>query len=236
VAGETFTDSGSGVCHGAPPQVTGTPTVRSSASAIAAHPATSLTIAKPLGTQPGDVLLATIALQSSSVRDISPPAGWAPVPNTNASQGGNAGMRAFYRIADGSEPATYTFNLTGGSGQALAGGVMAIAGADAAAPINASGSQVNSTATYTLPTPSVTTTRARTLLISTGSVNQPVLSSWPPQLMTEAWDVRNDGEYDLHTSASAGGVADAGPTGPRSSTLWAPGAGVGLTIAIAPAP
>ena len=53
--------------------------------------------------------------------------------------------------------------------------------------------------------------------------------------MTEAWDVRTDGVYDLHTSASAGGVADAGPTGTRTSTLWAPGSGVGITIAIAPA-
>ncbi len=236
VAGETFTDSGTGNCHDKPGVVTGTPTVRSTAAKTANHPSTSLTIDKPAGTQSGDVLLATIGYQSGSIRNLAPPSGWTAVPNTHVFEGTNAGMRAFYKIAGGSEPSSYTFQLTGGSGQALGGGIMAIIGADTAAPIDAAGGLNNGSSNVTLLTaPSITTTKPKTLLVYSGAVNQgPAFT--PPQLMPEQWDVKTTGTYNIGTTAAAGGLAAAGPTGTRASTMSWTARGVAISIAIAPQP
>jgi len=233
VAGGTFTDSGTDNCHGAPAPPAGTPTVRSKASSSAPYPSTSLAISKPAGTLAGDLLLATISHQGGSQRNITPPAGWTNIPSADVSQGSNARIHAWYKVAGASEPASYTFTLTGGGGMSIAGGVMAIQGADSANPINAAGGQsTGSTNVTQLTAPSITTTKPNTALIYSGAVNTPATFT-PPQLMPEQWDVIGAGSYQIATEAAVGGVAVAGATGTRAATLSTSAAGVAIAIAVA---
>jgi hypothetical protein len=99
----------------------------------------------PNGTAQGDVLLAIVGNQSGQARSLDPPAGWTAVPNTDYSDGNGVRSHAWYKIAGPAEPSSFTFNLSGGSGQAIAGGIYDIAGANTSTPINASLGQVTDT-------------------------------------------------------------------------------------------
>ncbi|MCD6725894.1 MAG: Ig-like domain-containing protein, partial [Solirubrobacteraceae bacterium] len=229
--GGSFTDSGTGSCHGAPPPPTGNPTVRSTSSATANHPATSLTIPAPQGSVAGDLLLAVVSHQGGSIRNMTPPTGWTAVPRTDFYETTNARIHAWYRIAGAAEPASYKFTLTGGSGMAIAGGVAAIVGADPLAPVDASGGQVTGSQSSLLTAPSITTTAPNALLVYGGAVNQP-LTFVEPSGMAEQWDVRTSGQYNIATEVAVAGLPSVGATGTRSALLSAKSKGVAILLAI----
>jgi hypothetical protein len=231
VAGETFTDSGTDNCHSAPAPPSGTPTVRSKASASAPYPSTSLTIARPAGTAAGDLLVATIAHQGGSGTNVVPPAGFTNIAAADVSEGSNARIHSYWKVATGSEPASYAFTLS--NGMSIAGGVMAIQGASTTAPINAAGGQSTGATNVSLLTaPSITTTKPNTALVYSGAVNNAVTFT-APQLMPEQWDLSGGGTYKIATETAVGGVAAAGPTGTRAATLSSSARGVATSIAIA---
>ena len=213
--------------------MTGAARVRSSASATANYPAPTLTINRPSGTAAGDVLLATIGHQGDSLRTLNAPSGWTAVPNADASDGTNLRMRALYKVAAALEPASYTFTLTGGSGMALAGGMMSVTGADVTRPINVAATQAISRKTATIAAPPVTTTVARALLVYAGGVNIP-LTFTPPPGASEQWDVTTAGSYNVATEAATAGFVGPGNTGPIAATATRPARGSALLIAIAP--
>ncbi len=236
VAGGSFRDSGTDACHGPPTQPTGGPQVRSSASATAGAGVADLAIARPSGSQPGDVLLAVAAHQGGSTRNMTPPSGWTAIQGADVYEGGNARIHAWYHVASSSEPASYTFTTTGGTPWSSAGGIMAISGADPLAPIAAAGgASTGSTNTINLTAPSITTTMPDTLLVYGGAVNQPALFT-PPQLMTERWDLSTAATYNVATEAAVRGFATAGATGPATAFLNVAARGVAIQIAMAPAP
>ena len=207
--------------------------MRAKSSASAPYPSTSLTVAKPAGTTAGDVLLATVSHQGGSGRSISPPAGWTNIPGANASDGSNARIHAFYKVATGSEPASYVFTLTGGGGMSIAGGVVALQGASTTSPINAAGAASTGGANVLqLTAPSITTTKPNTALVYSGAVNTSATFT-APQLMPEQWDVIGGGSYQVANSTAIGGVSAAGPTGSRAATLSTSARGVATAIAIA---
>lgn len=228
-------DSGTTSCHGTPPPpgtVEGAPTVRSTATGTANYASTSVTIPKPAGTAAGDVLLATIGHQGGTSATLSAPAGWTAVPGADASDGTNARIRAFSRVATAAEPASYTFTLN--RGMSLAGGITAITGANTAAPINAAGARATTSSSRSIVAPSITTTVPKTRLFYAAAVNSPQTYA-PPGGMAEQWDVTTSGRYNVaSTTASAGQVA-AGATGTRTATTSQNARGAALLIAIAPA-
>ena len=233
-AGRTFTDSGTDTCHPAPPPPPpGAPEVRSTSSSSANHPATSIAIAKPAGAVQGDLLLAVVAHQSGAATNLNPPAGWTAVPNTDYSDGNNARIHSWYKVAGAAEPSSYTFALAG-SGQAIGGGILAITGASGT-PINASLGQVTPTNSLYLTAPSVTTTVAKTLLVYGGTVNQPLFVTSPP-FMRERFDAGTAGEYNVRTEVATQAIASTGPTGVRTGYVSGSGArGAAILLAIAPA-
>ena len=233
-AGRTFTDSGTDTCHPAPPpQPPGAPEVRSTSSSSANHPATSIGIAKPAGAVQGDLLLAVVAHQSGQATNLNPPAGWTAVPNTDYSDGNNARIHSWYKVAGAAEPSSYTFALAG-SGQAIGGGILAITGASGT-PINASLGQVTPTNSLYLTAPSITTTVAKTLLVYGGTVNQPLFVT-PPPFMRERFDAGTAGEYNVRTEVATQAIASTGPTGVRTGYVSGSGArGAAILLAIAPA-
>jgi hypothetical protein len=231
VAGGTFTDSGSGNCHGAPPPPPpAAPSVRSASSA-SVNSAAAISIAKPAGAAQGDLLLAIVAHQGGTNRTMTPPAGWTAVPNADYAQGTNARIHAWYKFAGASEPSSYTFNLSGSEDQA--GGILAITGASATAPINASLGQVSTASTVSVVAPSITTTVANALLVFGGAVNVTATFT-PPALMTEWFDVTSGGAFRISTEAAVQVIASPGATGTRSALLSTSGRPVAISIAIAP--
>ena len=234
-AGKTFTDSGTTACHGTPPPPPPEiPQVRSSSS-NAGNAVTSLAIAKPAGTVQGDLLVATVAHQSGSNRNMTPPAGWTAIPGTDVFEGSNARIHGWYRVAGASEPDSYTFTLTGGSdGRDTAGGIMAISGANQATPINVSNGQSNgSTPSSSLPAASITTTVPNTLLIYAGSGSTAATYTAPGN-MTERFDRTTSGTYKISVEAATQPLTNSGATGTRTALASTSVRSVTVMIAVRP--
>jgi MSHA biogenesis protein MshQ len=193
-----------------------------------------LDLALTAATAAGDLLLAVIGNQSGLYRSVAPPTGWTAVPNTDYSDGNAVRSHAFYKVASSLEPASYTFTLTGGSGQAMAGGILDITGASTGAPINASLGQVTSKAATSLPAPSITTTVANTLLVYGVLTNSSISATQPP-LMTEKWDIATTGPYNVSNETAVQTFTATGATGTRAASFLTKQHGVAILIAIAPA-
>ena len=82
-------------------------------SAFAPASATSINIATPGGVQQNDFLLAHIAGRVILGFTLSPPAGWTLLRKMKS--GNQFGTHIFYKIADASEPLSYTFTDSSGS-------------------------------------------------------------------------------------------------------------------------
>ena len=84
---------------------------RASVSSVANATATNvLTIARPAGTAAGDVMVACLALNGSSIASGGVPAGWSGI--TVSSTLSNPKVFGYYRVAGLSEPGSYTWLLS----------------------------------------------------------------------------------------------------------------------------
>ncbi len=88
--------------------------------------ATSITITKPTGVESGHLLLAAIASNSA---DCTPPTGFTQIEDA----GTTIRSQLYWKIADGSEPANYTFSFTGA--RPILGTMTAWSGTHQTAPI-----------------------------------------------------------------------------------------------------
>lgn len=192
-----------------------------------------MSIPAPAGAAQGDLLLAVVSHQVAAARNMTPPPGWTAVPNTDWSEGNNARIHAWYKIATSFEPSAYTFTLTGGSGQDISGGILAIQGASTTAPINASNGQNNGpTSSTQVKAPSITTTTGSALDVFGGSCSAAVTYG-PPTGMTEQWDRTSSGTYKDSTEVATRAQPTAGPTGVLTATASSSCRSVGINIAIA---
>jgi hypothetical protein len=164
---------------------------------------------------------------------MTPPSGWTAVPGTDWFQGTNARIHAWFKVAGPAEPPSYAFALVG-SGDDMSGGILAIGGANGAAPIDASGGQSNgSTSSVSVPAPSLTTSFPGDLLVYGGACASAVTLS-PPAGMTEAWDRASSGTYKVATDVAAEQLATAGATGVRTATASSACRSVAIQVAVAP--
>ena len=86
-------------------------TYQSQASATPSS-GTTITVAKPSGTVEGDVLVALVMVQGTTTQQsITPPAGWTAVGGGGVPSGSVRIGGVWYRVAGGSEPASYTFTV-----------------------------------------------------------------------------------------------------------------------------
>jgi hypothetical protein len=207
--------------------------VRSVSSATANGPASELALAKPAGTAEGDLLLAIVAHQGGSAKNMPTPSGWTEIPGTNVYQGTNARIHAWYRFAGASEPDFWLFNLTGG-GDDMAGGIMAIVRARTPAPIDAAAGQANATSARPVTAPSITTTVPDTLLVFGGACNNPATFT-PPPGMAEQWDRATGGTYKVATETAVQSLGGDQTTGTRVATASASCRSVAVNLAVAPA-
>lgn len=202
------------------------------AVAYAAHTAvassaTSFSANNPAGA--GVLLAHCVTRQTLGETTWTPPAGWTLVVQNTA----NAVQSAvFYRIADGTQPASQTWTRDNNAVAVTA--VVVIArhtGARATDPIDVAGLVGGSGASLVLP--SITAANANTFLWQS-AVSQNAGATWtPPASATERYDVSTTGV--ARGVAGGDAVVGAGATGTRT---WTPSASVnlgGAIVAVIPA-
>ena len=183
-------------------------------AAIEFRGATSVTVAgsgvvnisKPAGVVIGDVMIARIV--TKGIPPITPPAGWTFVRRTeNAAK---MALVVYYKIADAGEPASYTWVASGGTN--LGAGIQAYSGVDNTTPLDVENGQTTSGSLHA--TPSVTTTVANTMLVTTHAAKAANATWTPPGGMAERYEasdpnVAMEGSDVLQTAAGATGVKTA---------------------------
>lgn len=118
----------------------------------------TLAITKPTGLTTGDVMIANLGANLANTNSFSL-TGWTRVPGfTVQSNGSNCMQDVLYRVADGSEGASFTFTCTA-TGK-LAGDVAAYSGVDNANPfagVNEKNAVASTTITFPATTPQAET-------------------------------------------------------------------------------
>jgi hypothetical protein len=246
VAGQTFTDSGSSSCHGAPgtpPTLPPPPPPPPPGSGIGLIGATSdgssvsrgsIALARPAGTTAGSVLVAAIATNADATIVPGDP-GWTVLRDDLID--GALRQAVYVRVVGSADPTSYQWSTPEGT-RRITGGITAFSGVDPAQPVDALDATMNSTGTA-VSAPSITTTVANTMLVQLVGVNaEGTLTA--PAGMTEAWEAAspntNAGNTrDVLSSAAYALQAATGPTGARVATASLPGAGVGVLLALRPA-
>ncbi len=246
VAGQTFTDSGSSACHGAPgtpPTLPPPPPPPPPGSGIGLIGSTSdqssasrgsIALGRPAGTTTGSVLVAAIATNSDAT--ILPGnSGWTVLRDDLID--GALRQAVYVRVVGSSDPSSYQWSIPEGA-RRITGGLTAYSGVDPAQPVDDDGATMNGSGTA-VSAPSITTTVANTMLVHVAAVNaEGTLTA--PAGMTEAWEAASPNTTagntrDVLSSASYALQGAAGPTGNRVATASLPGAGVGVLLALRPA-
>jgi MSHA biogenesis protein MshQ len=182
-------------------------------------PENGLTLNVPAGTVAGDVMVAAIAVRSSAVQ-ITPPAGWAAQAATVQNLGDSNRQQVFYRVATGSEPASYTW-LFDIAHAGAAGAIVSYSGADPASPIDAFSGNTTPQGGDTLlqhRALSTTTTVADAMVISTHAFGSS--ATWTAAGVTERADIASQAAGNAGVSLAFYDAvqAVAGPTGDRTAT------------------
>ena len=210
------------------PASTGGITLRSGSSGQ--NPtSTSLTLARPAGAAPGDVLLAGVAVRGATT--ITAPAGWTLVRLDNAA---DYTIQAVYwrPVAATGEPASYQWAFS--SSNAAAGGILAYSGVNTAAPIDVHGGAVNGSATTSIVAPSITTTVGGDRVVGMFGIGGANSITPPPGMTEEGEAASTAGNYHVTWEGSDYTQA-AGPTGPKTASAGVAHPSVGQLIALRPA-
>jgi MSHA biogenesis protein MshQ len=145
----------------------------------------SASVARPGGTVQGDLLVAGITIEKGT--DVAITAtGWTLIRRTNQST--DVGMATYYKVAGASEPANYSFTLTNSPKWAI--GISRITNAYTVSPVNASNGAGANNSSVNVDAPSVTTTRANTLVLAFYT-NKKHATFTPHATTTERYDQPN---------------------------------------------
>ncbi len=178
------TDAATGVSGSTTLRVIPDIALRSASSASSASGVLSLVILAPAGVTTDDVLIASVCVRPNTAT-ITAPAGWTLVRRMdNAASIANS-LAVYRKTATASEPASYTWSLSTSTGSA--GGISAFTGVDTSSPIDLDAGQ-STASSLTHATPSVVTTSARTMLVTSHAMSSS--ATWtPPAGMTESFDI-----------------------------------------------
>ena len=186
-------------------------------------------IPAPAGVQPGDVLIATV--DSRGKPDITAPAGWTLIRfDANANTQRKA---TFFKVATGSEPASYTFTLS--RTESASGAILAYIGVDTTNPIDVHDVNIEQgNRTNQLVAPSVTTSLDGAMIITlTGAARN--VNIEPAPTTTERVEITSIGNYAITTHAADTLQTTAGPTGSFTAIASGSTKYIAQTIALRPA-
>ena len=229
--------------------------VRGTSASSASSGATSIVVAKPTGAAPGDVLIATISRNAEHSNLLPTPTGWRIIDQRMIRDPGNANKiwgGVYYRVADGSEGANFTFGLGGNVGTTTASNgasvaVTAFSGVDATGGVRDDGvaggpfdvdpgiiNAVTGTASATATATGITTSRANSAIVMLGMVggNQFDWTEWKatsPASLARIEQSNRSGScaaiaWGLKPVASATGDGTANVTSSFTANLQFPGA------------
>ena len=200
---------------------------RGASTAVNTALATSFSVPGPAGAVSGDLLVTVLDVRGPAA--VTAPAGWVLARQDVAGSG--VRQVTYYRIAGGSEPASYLWRLSAGRGASAVSA--AYGGVDPTNPILV-GSGLASVNTTSITAPSVTTSVPGALLVGGfGIVNTSALST-PSGMVRHGYVGMNLTPNKVATLLADQVVAVPGATGDRVSTAGAAAANVGQLIAFRP--
>jgi hypothetical protein len=153
-----------------------------SSNVASTNKSASLTITKPTGVAPGDVLIASVTIGSFATPTTVSSPGWTLIRTT--ANGSSMIQQTFYKVAGFSEPTSYTFRLASGSND-LSGGIAAYTGVDNTLPVDISADATGASGNAVAP--SVTTTVSNERVIAAVGFNAAVTTT-PDASVTERFD------------------------------------------------
>jgi calcineurin-like phosphoesterase family protein len=258
--GQTFRDSGSGSCHGAPPAEprptppTTRPTppgtrptppttgptsppdgsgivFRGSAEAATKDTGDTVSVARPAGTKPGDVMVASVVVNDSFPEFTAPP-GWTLVRSDEIRK--TVRQDIFYKVARDSDPSSFTWKITS-SPRLLVGAIAAYGGVDTDHPVDGHDADIDADGTATPTTPSIRTTADGARLLALVAVNSGGDIA-PPSGMTERSEaMSSSSDRSLSAEWSDEALGRSGPTGQRAARSKNRGPSVAALVALRPA-
>ena len=183
----------------------------------------TVTVNKPTGVVTGDIMIANIANYCNGCTQSSASlSGWTLVAGTDIERGRGT---LLYKIATGSEPASYTFAVTGSSTFAV-GGIVAFSGVNNTTPFDVTPSTSWTTASNASVTniPSITTLSTNTAVLLFGAAARLTSTTnanfsntnWTmtsPATLTELFDVGNNAGNSACIGAAWATKAATGATG-----------------------
>ena len=181
---------------------------------------------KPLGTQEGDLLVASIGARigNNSINNTRYDSGWVEVgmQQTGASAG-DTYQSVAYKVATGDEPSSYSFttrqNFSSRAVSATAG-ILRISGADTSNPVVASESN-NASSTNDISNSGVVATDDNLLIFCacSSNANDEASDINTPAGMTPVWMLKNDGSGSVRSGhRMASKEVDSGATGSITAT------------------
>lgn len=202
-----------------------------SAASVQAELTPTVTVAKPVGAQVGDVLVA-VHFATGDPSDMQAPAGWLQA-GADGAQSGVSNGKVWYCIVDGTDGANYTFTMTGNASCTLF--VQAFSGVDHAVPVP----------TVVWGGAGATTTLHVAPSVQPSLLNSMLICSWgatasgggrvytPPAGMTEDGDVASGWSFG---SVAHEQVTATSPTGTRTATCGVATIGyLAVSLALSPA-
>src|SRR5687767_2251939 len=190
----------------------------------------SLSLGRPVGTQPGHVLVAAVAVNGNPAV-VTTPAGWNRVRDDRAENA--VGQAIFVRAVSASNPASYDFVLSGKP--QVAAGLTAYSGVETASPVEAHGALVNNGVSVTAPSLPVSTAGGRLLNLTAANSDGAVT---PPSGMNEQFEANSPhpkNDKDVLVALADEPVTTGGATGTRTATLTRAGRAIGVAVVLRPA-
>lgn len=180
---------------------------------VGASTPTANVIDKPTGTASGHILLGVVS--ATSTETINVPSGFTQIISYAETAIGSYKLAAFWKLAGGSEPSTYTFS---GSFGTISVGLSTWSGVDTTTPCPQSGGASGSFFGTTVTAPGFTTSRDNCAIIRIGSDNNNSTVTWDvPSSHTERYDGRGQALSNfIKTPAGATGTASMSMSGAGS--------------------
>ena len=179
----------------------------------------AITIAKPVGTIAGDLLVASLILDGGGNIAISAPPGWTLIRRRNNDT--HIGIATYYRVAGNSEPPSYSFAQSQTS--PWAAGIARVSGIDPITPLI--GSSFSAGRRGSVTAASVDVPRGNTLVMAYFS-NLSDATYTPPSATEEQYDTPNTTAGTPSHMLATMKKADSGASGeltaaPKFSRRWA---------------
>ncbi|MDG4784436.1 hypothetical protein O7626_00550 [Micromonospora sp. WMMD1102] len=177
---------------------------------------TSVVVARPSGTAAGHVLVAYVA--ATSVPAITAPVGWTLFTSVDA--GSSCRLAGYYRVAGGSEPASWTWTL--GSSQRAWGWVGAYSGVDTTSVLGETDTEADTSAgtSWSGPRADATTGTRYVAALATVRTASGVATTSTVFGGSERADLSTNGGAGTDIAAA---VADGGYTGYLEDVSYLPG-------------